>query len=122
MIYKNNPKTTGNCLCLENFVLYKIYKKIESTKDTLYIALVISKKLCTELCGNGRRRCMRTIINLNTGWKFINHDVGLVDCYPVDWQDVTLPHTWNAIDGMDGNGSYDRGSYWYARKIGRAHV
>lgn len=58
---------------------------------------------------------MRTIINLNTGWKFINHNVGLVDCYPVDWQDVTLPHTWNAIDGMDGNGSYDRGSYWYAR-------
>ena len=115
MIYKNNPKTTGNCLCLENFVLYKIYKKIESTKDTLYIALVISKKLCTELCGNGRRRCMRTIINLNTGWKFINHDAGLVDCDPVDWQDVTLPHTWNAIDGMDGNGSYDRGSYWYAR-------
>ena len=115
MIYKNNPKTTGNCLCLENFVLYKIYKKIESTKDTLYIALVISKKLCTELCGNGRRRYMRTIINLNTGWKFINHDVGLVDCDPVDWQDVTLPHTWNAIDGMDGNGSYDRGSYWYAR-------
>ena len=53
MIYKNNPKTTGNCLCLENFALYKIYKKIESTKDTLYIALVISKKLCTELCGNG---------------------------------------------------------------------
>ena len=52
---------------------------------------------------------MRTIINLNTGWKFINHNVGLVDCYPVDWQDVTLPHTWNAIDGMDGNGSYDRG-------------
>ena len=30
---------------------------------------------------------MRTIINLNTGWKFINHDVGLVDCDPVDWQD-----------------------------------
>lgn len=27
MVYKNNPKTTGNCLCLENFVLYKIYKK-----------------------------------------------------------------------------------------------
>lgn len=43
MVYKNNPKTTGNCLCLENFVLYKIYKKIEFTKDTLYITLVISK-------------------------------------------------------------------------------
>lgn len=58
---------------------------------------------------------MRKTINMNTGWKFIGHDVGLVDCYPVDWNDVTLPHTWNAVDGMDGNGSYDRGSYWYAK-------
>lgn len=60
---------------------------------------------------------MRKIINLNTGWKFIDCDVGLVDDYPEDWQDVTLPHTWNAVDGMDGNGSYDRGSYWYVRKF-----
>ncbi|HCT92669.1 MAG TPA: beta-galactosidase [Lachnospiraceae bacterium] len=60
---------------------------------------------------------MRKIVNLNAGWKFIGRDVGSVDCYPVDWQDVTLPHTWNAVDGMDGNGSYDRGSYWYAREF-----
>ena len=60
---------------------------------------------------------MRKIVNLDTGWKFIAQDAGLVDCYPVDWQDVTLPHTWNAVDGMDGNGSYDRGSYWYAREF-----
>lgn len=60
---------------------------------------------------------MRKTINMNAGWKFIGHDVGLVDCYPVDWNDVTLPHTWNAVDGMDGNGSYDRGSYWYAKSF-----
>lgn len=60
---------------------------------------------------------MRKITNMNAGWKFISHDVGLVDCYPVDWNDVTLPHTWNAVDGMDGNGSYDRGSYWYAKSF-----
>ncbi len=58
---------------------------------------------------------MRNIINLNAGWKFIQQDVGLPDALPADWSDVDLPHTWNAIDGMDGNGSYNRGSYWYAR-------
>ena len=60
---------------------------------------------------------MRNIINLNQGWKFIQKDAGLPSVLPEDWQSVDLPHTWNAIDGHDGNGSYDRGSYWYARNF-----
>ena len=58
---------------------------------------------------------MREIINLNEGWKFIQKDVGLPAVMPTDWTDVDLPHTWNAVDGCDGNGAYDRGSYWYAK-------
>ncbi len=60
---------------------------------------------------------MRQIISINDGWKFIQKDVGLPDSFPLGWQDVTLPHTWNAVDGHDGNGGYDRGSYWYAREF-----
>lgn len=60
---------------------------------------------------------MRNIINLNKGWKFVQQNVGLPEIFPVDWQDVDLPHSWNAVDGMDGNGSYDRGSYWYAKSF-----
>ncbi len=58
---------------------------------------------------------MRNIINLNQNWKFIQENVGLPAAYPADWQNVDLPHTWNAVDGNDGNGSYDRGNYWYAK-------
>ena len=58
---------------------------------------------------------MRKIINLNDNWQFIQKDVGLVNVMPTDWQTVNLPHTWNAVDGHDGNGSYDRGNYWYAK-------
>ncbi|MCC2165276.1 glycoside hydrolase family 2 TIM barrel-domain containing protein [Brotaphodocola catenula] len=58
---------------------------------------------------------MREVINLNAGWKFIQQDAGLPETLPADWKQVDLPHTWNAVDGQDGNGSYDRGSYWYAR-------
>lgn len=60
---------------------------------------------------------MRQIINLNQNWKFMQQDVGLPETWPADWQDVVLPHTWNAVDGHDGNGSYNRGSYWYAREF-----
>lgn len=58
---------------------------------------------------------MREVMNLNAGWKFIQQDVGLPESFPENWKSVDLPHTWNAVDGQDGNGSYDRGSYWYAR-------
>lgn len=58
---------------------------------------------------------MRNIININQGWKFIQKNVGLPESLPMDWQNVNLPHTWNAVDGHDGNGKYDRGNYWYAK-------
>ena len=42
---------------------------------------------------------MSKTILLNQNWIFSKegHD-----------EPVTLPHTWNAVDGMDGNGSYLR--------------
>ena len=58
---------------------------------------------------------MRNIININENWKFIQEDAGLPAVYPETWQNVNLPHTWNAVDGNDGNGGYDRGKYWYAK-------
>lgn len=58
---------------------------------------------------------MRKIVNINQNWQFIQEDVGLPSELPSDWQRVDLPHTWNAVDGQDGNGGYDRGRYWYAR-------
>ena len=43
---------------------------------------------------------MREIISLNENWTL---------SFPKGerpTEQVTLPHTWNAVDGMDGNGSY----------------
>ena len=58
---------------------------------------------------------MRNIININENWKFIREDAGLPAAYPAEWSTVNLPHTWNAVDGNDGNGSYYRGTCWYAK-------
>ena len=60
---------------------------------------------------------MRNIINLNKDWKFMPDNVGLPEIFPEAWQSVDLPHTWNAVDGCDGNGSYARGNFWYARSF-----
>jgi len=60
---------------------------------------------------------LRKVIHLNEGWQFIQKNVGLPPVMPTDWQAVDLPHTWNAVDGQDGNGKYDRGCYWYAKSF-----
>ncbi len=58
---------------------------------------------------------MRDIINLNKEWRFSKENKKLPEQMPEGWETVDLPHTWNAVDGHDGNGSYDRGCYWYAK-------
>ena len=58
---------------------------------------------------------MRKVISLNENWKFIQQDAGLPASLPADWDTVQLPHTWNAVDGHDGNGGYDRRTCWYAK-------
>ena len=60
---------------------------------------------------------MRKTINLNENWKFVQQDAGLPAAYPCDWESIDLPHTGNAVDGHDGNGSYNRGKYWYAKSF-----
>ena len=60
---------------------------------------------------------MRNIINLNLDWRFVQEDAGLPKELPSEWLQINLPHTWNAVDGHDGNGSYDRGRYWYAKSF-----
>ena len=57
---------------------------------------------------------MRSIIDLNAGWQFSKENAGLPESLP-SWQRIDLPHTWNAVDGCDGNGQYYRGVCWYAK-------
>ncbi len=64
----------------------------------------------------------RQVISLNADWRFRYEpgialeavvEPGFVD---TDWQQVTVPHTWNAEDGQSTSESYARGHGVY-RKI-----
>ena len=37
-------------------------------------------------------------------------------------EEVTLPHTWNNLDGQDGGNDYHRGTCWYARTIQKPDI
>ncbi len=52
---------------------------------------------------------MRKIIPFNDNWSFSKDRI--------NWEQVTLPHTWNAVDGMDGRGEYYRGRCYYRKQL-----
>lgn len=62
---------------------------------------------------------MREIININTKWAFSKEAEQVPEKMPEKWYWVTLPHTWNAIDGQDGGNDYYRGVAYYAKEIDR---
>ena len=47
-------------------------------------------------------------IVLHTGWTFTKEGRS---------EAVTLPHTWNAVDGQDGGNDYYRGSCTYTLRL-----
>ena len=52
---------------------------------------------------------MRKSLNINQGWIFRCHD-GTESA-------LDLPHTWNALDGLDGGGDYWRGTCTYKKSF-----
>lgn len=52
---------------------------------------------------------------MNQDWWFIHEKRDVSQAVPGEGVRISLPHTWNAVDGHDGNGSYDRGCYWYVK-------
>ncbi|MBR0205182.1 MAG: glycoside hydrolase family 2 protein [Clostridia bacterium] len=62
---------------------------------------------------------MRKITTISDGWRFLKADLPIeqaVACAERG-EAVTLPHTWNAIDGQDGGNDYHRGRCWYVREV-----
>ena len=62
---------------------------------------------------------MRKVININDLWKFSKQDDSraMEKAYSDNgWEDVKVPHTWNAIDGANGFDFY-KGACWYRKEL-----
>lgn len=57
---------------------------------------------------------MRSIINFNDNWLFSKPGEAAAT--------VTLPHTWNAIDGQDRGNDYWRGTAIYEKHFPRPEL
>ncbi len=63
---------------------------------------------------------MRTTIQWNEGWLFFKNtaDVSATE----GGEGVTLPHSWNAVDGQDGGNDYFRGDCLYKKSLKRCDL
>ncbi|WP_196778119.1 glycoside hydrolase family 2 protein [Lentzea aerocolonigenes] len=61
---------------------------------------------------------LRASVSLDSGWRFLRADVPGAEA-PLfndsSWSSVSVPHTWNALDGQDGGSNYYRGIGWYRK-------
>ena len=60
---------------------------------------------------------MRKIIDFNRKWAFTKMADAVPKTMPTKWDIVNLPHSWNAIDGQDGDNDYYRGTCYYAKQF-----
>ena len=62
---------------------------------------------------------MREVISLNRKWAFTKMADAIPQTMPQKWDFVNLPHSWNAIDGQDGDNDYYRGTGYYAKTLNK---
>src|SRR6266849_10557147 len=65
-----------------------------------------------------RRLLSRSTLSLDSAWQFLRQDVTSAEAVSFDdsaWTAVSLPHTWNNLDGQDGGNNYYRGIGWYRK-------
>ncbi|MBR5317332.1 MAG: glycoside hydrolase family 2 protein [Lachnospiraceae bacterium] len=60
---------------------------------------------------------MRSVINFNRKWAFTKMADAVPETMPTKWDIVNLPHSWNAIDGQDGDNDFYRGTCYYAKQF-----
>jgi len=65
---------------------------------------------------------MRQIINFNRKWAFTKMADSIPETMPTKWDIVNLPHSWNAIDGQDGDNDFYRGTCYYAKQFMKASL
>lgn len=60
---------------------------------------------------------MRQKYTINTDWKFLQKNVPITELMNETFEDVTIPHTWNALDGHTGGSNYHRDLCWYYKSL-----
>ena len=62
----------------------------------------------------------KTILLNHSNWHFTKENPGIPTA--IMGEAITLPHTWNAVDGQDGGNDYYRGTCWYTLALAKPAI
>lgn len=65
---------------------------------------------------------MREIININNNWFFSKKIQFPQKVNPLKMEEISIPHTWNNLDGADGGEDYYRGECVYYKNLGKLDI
>ncbi|WP_298495994.1 glycoside hydrolase family 2 TIM barrel-domain containing protein [uncultured Algibacter sp.] len=90
-------------------------------KSTLSKLTIVLFCVFTFSCGNNTQQNNqnRSKLNINNNWLYLeNNTSNINDALKKDnWQNINLPHTWNALDVTDVNPGYRRTGSWYKKEL-----
>lgn len=93
---------------------------MKTVNRSLFIFCCLSLVVFTGFLSNPAQTSPRIRYTINDNWHFLNKDVAGGERRVVsdgDWEKVSLPHTWNALDAFDDEPGYRRGPGWYRREL-----
>ena len=62
----------------------------------------------------------KTILLNHSNWHFNKENTGIPTA--IMGEAITLPHTWNAVDGQDGGNDYYRVTCWYTLALAKPTI
>ena len=80
---------------------------------TLILAFITSS------CNSISEKVLRQTTNINKSWEYLEYNAKTTEAALANenWEDIDLPHTWNAIDATDLTPGYRRDGSWYRKDI-----
>ena len=91
-----------------NYIPFKI-------SSILFACLIIVS------CGvsSEEKKQERSKININDNWLYLENNTNDIDdaLKQTEWQNINLPHTWNALDATDLEPGYRRTGSWYKKEL-----
>ncbi len=87
------------------------------TRKYILFRIQLPVMLLFSFCNNlpAQQRDKQT---LNSGWEFVLNDMpDISSVRNTNWQNINLPHTWNARDIIDDTIGYHQGIGWYKKEL-----
>ena len=77
-----------------------------------------------EMVAQTKASGLRESINLNSDWTYLEDDTHRIQdlSKSSNWEEVDIPHTWNALDATDLTPGYRRSASWYKKELDIANL